>query len=91
MVANFFSIDFQTLEATERSVLEELAREGSLGRRELSQAVSRSEDALEPSLFGLTQMGYVTSDGGRYRLGNWFFERWLKRVVGARTSEARPA
>jgi len=91
MVANFFSVDFQTLEATERSVLEELTREGALGARELSQAVGRSLDALEPSLFGLTQMGYLTADGARYRLGNWFFERWLKRVVAARTGEVRPA
>jgi hypothetical protein len=91
MVANFFAIDFQTLEAMERSVLEELAREGALGPRELSQAVDRSEDALQPSLFGLTQMGYLTTDDGRYRLGNWFFERWLKRVVAARASEVRPA
>jgi DNA-binding IclR family transcriptional regulator len=71
-------------------VLEELAREGTLGRRELSQAVGRSEDALDPSLFGLTQMGYLAMDGARYRLGNWFFERWLKRVVAARASEVRP-
>jgi hypothetical protein len=91
MVANFFSVDFQTLEVTERGVLEELAREGALGGRELSQAVGRSEDALEPSLFGLTQMGYLTAQGGRYRLGNWFFERWLKRVVAARAGEMRPS
>jgi hypothetical protein len=91
MVANFFAVDFQTLEPVERSVLEEVAREGALATRELGQAVGRSEDALEPSLFGLTQMGYLTPEGGRHRLGNWFFERWLKRVVASRPSAARPA
>jgi hypothetical protein len=36
-------------------------------------------------------MGYLAAEDGRYRLGNWFFERWLKRVVAARTTEVRPA
>jgi hypothetical protein len=90
MVANFFSVDFQTLEGTERAVLEELAREGPRTRRELALAVGRSEESLEPSLFGLRQMGYLAGDGASYRLGNWFFERWLKRV-GTRASEVRPA
>jgi len=91
MVANFFAVDFQTLEPLERGVLEEVAREGALGSRELSQAVGRSEDALGASLFGLVQMGYLVADGARYRLGNWFFERWLKRVVASRPSAVRPA
>jgi hypothetical protein len=90
MVANFFSVDFQTLEGLERSVLEELAREGPRSRREIALAVGRPEDSLEPSLFGLRQMGYLAGDTSSYRLGNWFFERWLKRV-SARASEARPA
>jgi len=90
MVANFFAVDFQTLETTERAVLEELAREGARGRRDLSLAVSRSEESLEPSLFGLRQMGYLAGDAASYRLGNWFFERWLRRVA-TRASEVRPA
>jgi hypothetical protein len=91
MVANFFAVDFQTLEPVERGVLEEVAREGARGPRELGAAVGRSEDALGASLFGLAQMGYLVADGPRYRLGNWFFERWLKRVAAGRASEVRPA
>ena len=90
MVANFFSVDFHTLEGVERSILEDVAREGALGQADLSRSLGRPEEALEPSLFGLRQMGYLASDGSRYRLGNWFFERWLKRV-GARAADARPA
>ena len=36
MVANFFSVDFQTLDADERALLEEVAREGALSRRALA-------------------------------------------------------
>ncbi|HEY3121161.1 MAG TPA: AAA family ATPase [Vicinamibacteria bacterium] len=89
MVANFFSTDFQTLEPEERALLEEVARHGSRSRRELAQRVARSEEALEPVLFGLRMMGYLAPDGPTYRIGNWFFDRWLKRVAAA--DEVRPA
>jgi AAA domain len=90
MVANFFSVDFQTLESRERALLEEVAREGPRTRRELALVIDEPEDALEPALFGLRMMGYLASTGDRYRLGNWFFDRWLKRVAtSARAGEAR--
>ena len=90
MVANFFSVDFQTLDTDERKLLEAVARDGGRDRGALAQAVGRAEEALEPLLFGLRMMGYLAGDGRGYRLGNWFFERWLKRVEASRTSEARP-
>src|SRR5262249_975207 len=64
MVATFFAVDFQTLEESERALLEEVAREGGLTRRALAQAVARSEDALEPQLFGLVRMGYLSEKDG---------------------------
>ena len=73
----------------ERALLEEVAREGGLTRRALAQAVGRTEEALEPQLFGLVRMGYLREADGALRPGNWFFERWLKRVAGARVGEAR--
>jgi len=91
MVANFFSVDFQTLEPRERTILEEVAREGPRARRELAAVANEAEDSLEPALFGLRMMGYLSLDGDRYRLGNWFFDRWLRRVTAAaRAGEARP-
>jgi hypothetical protein len=90
MVANFFSVDFQTLEEGERAILEEVAREGRLSPRALAQAAGRTEDDLEPLVYGLVMLGYLARDGGDYRLGNWFFERWLRRVTTARASAARP-
>jgi hypothetical protein len=90
MVANFFSVDFQTLDPAEQAILEDVAREGRRARRELAQVAGRSEEAVEPLLYGLTRLGYLSVDKGEYRFGNWFFERWLRRVSAARTSEARP-
>ena len=90
MVANFFSVDFQTLEPRERLILDEVAREGPRSRRELAVLAGEGEEALDPVLFGLTMMGYLAADDGRYVVGNWFFERWLRRVAAARISEARP-
>jgi len=88
MVSNFFSVDFQTLDGSERTLLEEAARSSGPTARELAQAAGLREEAAEPLLYGLRMMGYLTLEGGRFRLGNWFFERWLRRVGTA--SEARP-
>jgi hypothetical protein len=90
MVANFFAVDFQTLDPAEQAILEDVAREGRRRRRELAQVAGRTEETVEPLLYGLTRLGYLTEEQGEYRFGNWFFERWLRRVSAARTSEARP-
>jgi hypothetical protein len=90
MVSNFFSVDHQTLEPAERVLLEEAARLGPATRAALGEASGLSEDAAEPVIFGLRMMGYLALEGERYRVGNWFFERWLKRVAAARPA-ATPA
>ena len=89
MVSNFFSVDFQTLDGDERALLEQMARDGARSRKELAQAIRRTEDAVEPLLYGLRMMGYLTAQDGSYRIGNWFFERWLRRVTAG--AGARPA
>jgi hypothetical protein len=83
MVSNFFSVDFQTLDGDERALLEQMARDGARTRKELAQAVRRTEETVEPLLYGLRMMGYLTTEEGSYRIGNWFFERWLRRVTAA--------
>jgi hypothetical protein len=89
MVSNFFSVDFQTLDVQERDLLGEVAREGSRSRKDLAQSAGLSEDSVEPLLFGLRMMGYLALEDARYRVGNWFFERWLRRVGASK--EPRPA
>jgi len=83
MVANFFAVDFQTLDEAERALLSEVAREGPRTRRELAAATGQAEDALEVPLYGLTMLGYLVRDGDAFRFGNWFFERWLRRRIAA--------
>jgi len=90
MVANFFSVDFQTLDADERSILEAVARGAGRDAHALTQALGRPPESVEPLIFGLRMMGYLAGDGQGYRLGNWFFERWLKRVDTTRADAARP-
>jgi hypothetical protein len=90
MVSNFFSVDFQTLEDGERAILEEVSREGRRTRRELAQALGKSEEGVEPQIYGLLMLGYLAEEGKEYRVGNWFFDRWLRRVAATRASEARP-
>jgi AAA+ ATPase superfamily predicted ATPase len=84
MIANFFSVDFATLEETERGLLSELAREGRRTRSELARALARPEEDLESSLYGLSMLGYAVRDGADgWRLASWLFERWLRRRVAA--------
>ncbi len=88
MVANFFSVDFQTLDARERALLEPVARSGAQSLDALARATGLPKETAETLVFGLRMMGYLSLEEGSYRIGNWFFERWLRRVVAA---EPRPA
>jgi DNA-binding IclR family transcriptional regulator len=83
MVANYFAVDFGTLEEVERSALSEVAREGRATRAALARTLGRPEDELDAPLYGLTMLGYLARDDDGYRLANWFFERWLRRRVSS--------
>lgn len=82
MVANFFAVDFQTLEPPERLALEETARGGQRTPAQLAEATGLTDEQIKPVLYGLKMMGYLApaADDGAYTIGNWFFERWLRRV-----------
>jgi hypothetical protein len=85
MVANYFAVDFGTLEPVERDALSEVAREGRRTRGELARKLGRPEEDLDSPLYGLSMLGYLARDGDAYHLANWFFERWLRRrVTGSR-------
>jgi hypothetical protein len=90
MVSNFFSVDFQTLEPHERSILEQVAQHEHRTQAQLAEATRLSHEALEASLFGLRMMGYLAAEADVHRLGNWFFRRWLRRVVSTRADTAAP-
>ena len=88
MVANFFSVDHDTLEPAERRMLEASARLGAANRAQLSDATGLADEAAASVLYGLEMMGYLAVESGRYRVGNWFFERWLRRVGSERAAGA---
>jgi hypothetical protein len=81
MVANFFSVDFQTLDPIEQRALSEVARERALGPKELAAALGVDAESLGSPLMGLVQMGYLRLGAGQYSIGNWFFEAWLRRAA----------
>jgi DNA-binding transcriptional ArsR family regulator len=90
MVSNFFSVDFQTLEARERAILEPVARDGAHSVEDLARVTGMQRESVESLLFGLRMMGYLSLEGDKYRIGNWFFDRWLRRVATEKAAEARP-
>jgi hypothetical protein len=90
MVANFFSLDFQTLEKVERRILADVARAGSLDLAALAAELSVNRDALASSVFALGTMGYLAAEGDRYRIGNAFFSRWLRRTRTPLGNEVGP-
>jgi hypothetical protein len=83
MIANYFAVDFTALAEAERALLCEVAREGKRTRAELARALGRPQDDVEALLHGLTMLGYLARDGDGWKLGNWLFERWLRRRVAS--------
>jgi len=83
MIANYFSVDFATLAELERALLCEVAREGRRTRPELARALGRPPEDVEGLVYGLSMLGYLVREGDALRLGNWLFERWLRRRVAA--------
>ncbi len=90
MIANFFAVDFQTLEPLDRRILEELARAGRLQPADLARSIDVTVDALDPTLIALRTMGYVSFDGDACHVGNAFFDRWLRRAQALPTPEVAP-
>jgi hypothetical protein len=89
MIANYFAVDFTALAEPERALLSEVAREGRRTPAELARALSRPEDDVDALVYGLRMLGYLARDGEGWKLGNWLFERWLRRRVAiARTAGA---
>lgn len=79
MVANFFAVDFQTLGTDEREMLAAIARDRAAS---VAALVSRlgGPERIDSLLYGLERMGYIVMAGGECRVGNWFFDRWLRQA-----------
>jgi hypothetical protein len=83
MISNYFAVDFAALAEGERALLGEVAREGTRTRSELARGLGRSEDELEMPLYALTTLGYLARRDDGWAIGNWLFERWLRRRVAS--------
>ncbi len=79
MLASFFAVDFQMLSWPEDGLLAAVAREGPRTSAQLGAALSASEESLAGPLHALSMLGYLQRQEDRWRMGNWFYEQWLRR------------
>jgi hypothetical protein len=85
MVANYFAVDFNTLEQVERDALKRGGARGHSGTRcGLARTLGRPEEDLDAPLYGLSMLRYLARAGEGYRLANWFFERGSAAVTVTR-------
>jgi DNA-binding winged helix-turn-helix (wHTH) protein len=82
-VSFFFSVDFELLGDTERTILRILAEQPNASLNEISRSIQESSDIVATSLSALHGLGLVArdSDGRRHEIASDFLCRWL--VEGA--------
>ncbi len=81
-VSFFFSVDFELLGDTERTILRLLAEQPNASLTEISPSIQDSSDAVATSLSALHELGLVARDpDGRHEIASDFLRRWL--VEGA--------
>jgi len=82
MINYFFSVDFEMLSATEKSVLRLIAKQGTATDESL-HAVMKSDTAdRDDALQRLENLGFIGRDEGRnYVLPSYFLMRWLEDLA----------
>ena len=82
MISYFFSVDFEMLSATEKSVLRLIAAQGTATDESL-HAVMRGDTAdRDDALQRLENLGFIGRDEGRsYVLPSYFLIRWLEDLA----------
>jgi len=82
MINYFFSVDFDMLSATEKSVLRLIAKQGTATDESL-HAVMKSDTAdRDDALQRLENLGFIGRDEGRnYVLPSYFLMRWLEDLA----------
>ncbi|RMF70380.1 MAG: serine/threonine protein kinase [Calditrichaeota bacterium] len=88
MISQFFSIDFQYLDAVEKDILLYLLENKTLGAADLARLTPHPEEKLGQGLFELVQMGLVEQESDAYHIANYFFEKWLEREKDALYSDS---
>lgn len=91
MINYFFSVDFDMLSTTEKTVLRLISEQGSATDDSL-HAVMQAETAdRADALQTLENLGFIGRDENRhYVLPSFFFSRWLEDLASAQPPEAPP-
>ncbi len=77
-VSFFFSVDFELLGDTERTILRYLAEQPNASLTEISRSIQDSSNAVATSLSALHELGLVARDpDGRHVIASDFLRRWL--------------
>jgi len=77
-ISFFFSVDFDLLSETERTILRYLADQPGASLTEILGSIQDSSDAVATDLSALFELGLVARDpGGRHEIASDFLRRWL--------------
>ena len=78
MVSYFFSVDFEMLGQAERDIIRMIPLQSVATGNSIRERFSPGSDALEGTLRGLENLGFIRRNEERgYVLANYFFRRWL--------------
>jgi len=79
MISHFFSVDFQTLERSEKEILLCLLQNKKLSLGKLQSLSGQPSEKLIKQLYQLMQLGFIKQTDRYYCVSNYFFGQWLER------------
>ena len=78
MLAGYFHLDFQLMSDTERTLLLQVAAQGSMTEAQLAALVDAGQVARLPALLqSLKELGHLRREGDEWTTGSEFLRRWL--------------
>jgi hypothetical protein len=82
MISYFFSVDFEMLSATEKTVLRLIAEQGAATDESIHQVMQTDTADRDDALQRLENLGFIGRDAERkYVLPSPFFRRWLEDLT----------
>ena len=79
MISHFFSVDFRTLESSEKEILLCLLHNKKLTLGKLQNLCGAPSEKLIKQLYQLMQLGFIKQTDRYYCVSNYFFGQWLER------------
>jgi len=92
MINYFFSVDFDLLSTTEKSVLRLISEQGAATDESIHEVMQADTADRDDALQRLENLGFIGRDEDRnYVLKSFFFRRWLEDVgIEKQPSQAKP-